>query len=153
MEGDKIVAWERESWIDKEPLGYNIFRALQFILPPRGWHRSNLKHLIIFTSFMPDWYRGTFPPRAGWASAQNDMTSRVTAYSHSQDWKLPSLYIFGHQCTLPFGITPMQFMWHFCCLLFTLRHRAYPVLKSTNTACQRSICNIRCSISSDFLAQ
>ena len=55
-------------------------------------------------------------------------------------WKLPSLYIC--LCTLLSSISPMQFTWHFCCHLFTLRHSCILFLKSTNTACQRSICNM-----------
>ena len=37
-------------------------------------------------------------------------------------WKLLSYILFAHPNILPSSTSPMQFMWHFCCPLLTLRH-------------------------------
>ena len=71
------------------------------------------------------------------AGTQNSMTSSLSLSSLLL-WGLNLLMLYIFQMpthlviTLPSGIPFMQFMWHFSCLLFILRHRYILFLKSTN---------------------
>ena len=84
-----------------------------------------LRVLLLHTSFIEDWYR----------AAQNVMTAHslrlalltVDWLLSAQSWKLSSLYIIFK----PLCMLPMQFTWHFHCILFTLRHR-HPSWFETN---------------------
>ena len=97
-------------------------------------------------AYMGEWYRAGFPAQGPLplVSAQNDVTCLLRWLPTLSDlwcWKLPLLYIFltpTHFLLVP---TPhIQFMWHFCCPLFTFLQLHILFMKSTLTSYQRSIC-------------
>ena len=143
-----------------------MIREPYFIdLPPRGWYRADLKHLIN-VSFLLCFHV------AGIGQSITDASARLTYFLlilatfvhlylsqpvctsagpvHRTAWCLVSLLLYclptvpglktfvviyfwtpAHLIfTLPSSISPTQFLWHFYCLLFTLRHRCVLFLKS-----------------------
>ena len=112
----KMVAWERESQEQRR-------------FTPGG---DTSPESFVSSSFF---HGRLIQPSPPCTSAQNGINAHCCLTALPTDHQFIRVEIFrqyiffGHLYTLSSSVSPMQFIWHFCCLLFTLWHSCISCFK------------------------